>query len=521
MISPAALRRLRAHPLRPDVELCLGRRRAYAVGGSVRDACLGRMFTDLDVACDDSRGLAAALARRKRGALVVLDEETRVYRVAARKSSDRGLPRGCAASEGFSGAAFQADFAEIRGRDILSDLARRDFTVDSIAVPLPLPEAAGAKAEAVDPFGGLSDLKWRLLRRTGERIFEEDPLRLLRAFRLASRLGLSIEPGTLAALRSSRRLILRAAGERIRGELLLLFCAPDCARWLEEMDQAGLLTTVFEDLEPGRRCAEVYYGPGGVLRHTLEAVARMDFLLAGLRRVFGRLAGPIQRHLAERFGSIEKQSAILRLAVLLHDVAKPECARRVGGRLRFFGHERRGAERVSEILRRLRFSREEEQIASTLALHHLRPGNLAANDTVSNKAVFRFFRDLGRLGVSQLLLAWADHASYLESAKLASVLRWAARDPHTFRTRAALPEETAKTLRHLQVIAFLLRRYFLKPEASRPQRLLDGRDVMDALGLPPGPPVGETLRKLEEAQGEGRVRTREEALRFIRRLRLR
>ena len=475
------------------------------MGGAVRDACLGRAFADFDVACEDSRGLAASLAKRVRGSLVVLDQKTRVYRVVAAPS-----PAGEA----------EADIAELQGPGILADLGRRDFTIDSMALPLPLPATAGSRALAEDPFDGLGDLKRGLVRQTSPRVFDEDPLRLLRAFRIASQLGFSIDAETLRAVQARRRLILSCAGERVRSELLLLCREDDCARRMAQMDGAGLLTTIFEDLEPARRCAEVYYGPGGVLRHTLDAVARMDFLLANLRAAFSELEGPISEHLDKRFGGLRKHGAILKIAVLLHDVSKPECARRVGGRLRFFEHDRRGADKAAEILRRLRFSREEIQIVSTLALQHLRPGNLAANETVSDRAVYRFFRELGDLGVSQLLLAWADHASYLDCARLASVLRWAAKDPHAFRPRRALSEETAKTLRHLQVIAFMLRGYFLKPECARPERLLDGRDIMRALGLPPGPPVGEALRRLEEAQAEGRVRGREDALRFVKRLRL-
>lgn len=468
------------------------------MGGCVRDACLGRVFTDLDLACVDAKNLASALARRTKGALVTLDDKTRVYRVVLK-------------------SGLQADLAEIQGQDIEEDLARRDFTVNAVAVPLPLESSGG---RAVDPFAGLRDIRERRLKPVSERVFVEDPLRLLRAFRLSAQLGFSQDPSLLAGVRKHRRLILKPAGERVRAELMALLGSPESAVWLKTMDETGLLTAVLEELEPERRCAEVYYGAGGVLRHTLDAVARMDFLWSNLEKVFGELAAPLRAHLLEHHHDLSKHGALLKLAVLLHDVAKPDCARQVQGRLRFFGHDHRGAEAVSRILRRLRCSRDEEHIAAALTLHHLRPGNLAAAGAVTDKAVFRFFRDLGPLGVSQLLLCWADHASYLQEADLRKVLRWASEDPHAFRPPKSLPEDTAKTLRHLQVIAYLLQRYFLQPDTARPVRLLDGQEVMDLLGIPPGPPVGEVLRKLEEAQSEGRVRDREEALRFVRRLRL-
>lgn len=425
---------------------------------------------------------------------MTLDEERRVYRVVC-SGPLKGL---------------QMDVAQLQGAAIEEDLARRDFTVNAMALPLDSREEG-----FFDPFGGLADLREGLLRQTSERVFPEDPLRLLRAFRIAALHGLRIEDGTLAAVARNKRRIWKAAAERIRTELLSLLGSPESAAWLGLMDEAGLLTSVFEELEPARRCAEVYYGKGGVLRHSLDTVARVDFLLDESPRILGPMDGPVREHLNARFGGLKKHGPLLKLIALLHDVAKPDCARRVGGRLRFFGHDLEGAKKASAILRRLRCSREEEELASCLVAQHLRPGNLAANELVSDKAVFRFFRDLGRRGVSLLLLCWADHASYLSTASLRSILPHLREDPHTFSGRRIRGEETRKTLKHLQVVFFLLERYFRSPETARPERLLDGRAVMRALGILPGPRVGEVLEKLDEAQAEGRVRDRQSALRFV------
>ncbi|MBI2362452.1 MAG: hypothetical protein HYV15_03595, partial [Elusimicrobia bacterium] len=201
---------------------------------------------------------------------------------------------------------------------------------------------------------------------------------------------------------------------------------------------------------------------------------------------------------------------------LLHDVAKPETAKRRGGRLRFFGHEAVGAERSADILGRLRFSREETDWVGAWVLNHLRPGNLAAGDAVSDKAVYRFFRDLGPKGVSQLVVCWADHSSYLAEASVERGLAAAAQEPRTPLPRWA-KGDAAKTLHHLRVVHLLLERWFRSPARSRPERLLDGTAVMKALRLKPGPEVGEVLRALEEAQAEGKVRTKVEALAWLKR----
>jgi len=134
--------------------------------------------------------------------------------------------------------------------------------------------------------------------------------------------------------------------------------------------------------------------------------------------------------------------ALLRLGALLHDVAKPACAKMLDGRLRFFEHEAEGARMAGKIMDRLRCSRDEAGWVSAWIVYHLRPGNLASNRIVSDKAVFRFFRDLGPKGVGLLLLCWADHASYLTPARLASVLRWTRRT-----RRPSIPARSATRIR--------------------------------------------------------------------------
>lgn len=471
--------------------------RAWLVGGAVRDAVAGRRAPTLDIDLavpEDAEALARALARRLGGASFLLHQETQVWRVAV-----KGPP------------SAQVDVGRFQGADIGEDLSRRDFTANAMALPLPL-----GSGPLLDPFGGAADIRRGLLKATGRRVFAEDPLRTLRAFRLGAQLGLSVEPRTASWIKAAAARVSGCAGERVRSELMALLACEDSAGWLQALDSAGLLTAVFPELKASRRCAEVYYGKGGVLKHSLDAVARMDFLLANLDRVYPDLAGDIRSHLAARCGGLQSHQALLRLAVLLHDVAKPATARRIGGRLRFFGHEEAGARTAGGILERLRFSREERETVEAAVRHHLRPGNLAANKAVSHRATFRFFRDLGDHGVSLLLLCWADHASYLSVRSLRGVLG-KVRDA----LQAPLPrsrsggEDVRKSLYHLRVVSLLLDRYFRDRERVLPPRMLDGHAVMKALKLPPGPEIGALLERLREAQAEGKVRTRAEAITFL------
>lgn len=474
------------------------------MGGALRDIFLGRETTDLDLACAGSaETLAAELARATGGTLVMLDDATKVYRIALK---DSHLP------------ITQIDVAQIVGRDIHEDLLRRDFTCNALALPL---EKLGATRQTLawpslqsailDPRGGLKDIQRKRIRTDTAQVFKEDPLRLLRAFRFAAQLQFKIDPRTAKWIGAHHRLISRAAGERIRQELMILLSSPDCNQWMRQMDEAGLLTAIFKELEASRKCAQVYYGKGGVLKHTLDAMERMDYLLGDLDKILPALAKNIRQH----FKNETCWEGLLRLGILLHDIAKPATARRIKGRLRFFEHDTVGATMATQRLEALRFSRHEIEKIAAYILHHLRPGNLAHNETISDKAVFRFFRDIGAHGVGLALVAWTDHASYLTPAKLKSVLPHVCKDPHTFPASKFRNPDTRKTLHHLQTVHYLLHSYFRRPERILPPKLLNGNEVMKILGIPPGPKIGKILLKLQEAQAEGKVLDRDSAARFI------
>lgn len=468
---------------------------AWVVGGTVRDALLDRDTPDIDLAVFDARAAAQKLAGAWKASFVVLDDENGVYRVALKK-----------------GPVAQVDVARIQGGSIEADLMRRDFTVNALAVPLE--SAAARPAPLIDPRGGRADLERKVLRTESDQILRDDPLRLLRAFRLAAQLGFSIEPETLDRVSRLRHLVRRPAGERIQSELCALLAVPGASAWLKTMDRTGVLTALFEEMEPSRRCAQVYYGEGGVLTHSLDTAARADFLLSALDEVWPDMAAQVEADLAARSAPGRPFRSVLILAAFLHDVAKPETARQVDGRLRFFGHDTVGAKRVEAILKRLRFPAETVRTASTIVAHHLRPGHLAVAAELTDKAVYRFFRDLGEDAVPLLAVCWADHASYVEDGALRRLLGPAREAPEAGLSRVK-PVSARKTVSHLRLITELLRRSCDKSRQPVPEPLVDGHDVMKTASVEPGPKVGELLEKVREAQAVGKVRTRKEALALL------
>jgi poly(A) polymerase len=463
----------------------------YAVGGAVRDLILKRHIHDLDIASFEAEKLSKNLARRLKAKLIVLDDVNIVFRLILNPSYK--ITR-------------QIDIAKIQGRAIEEDLLRRDFTINAMAL-------SARDGVIIDPREGLKDIFRKLLHCESKKILRADPLRILRAFRIAAQLDFKIEDKTLRLIAQTKNLVGKPAGERIQGELMALLEIPSSSVWLKLMDQAGVLTSLFKELEPSRTTAVEYYGNGGVLKHSLETASRADFLLRHLSRVFPEQGNLIIQRL-NATGSFPTQRATIVLAALLHDVSKPETARLVKGRLHFFGHDSLGAAKTAKMLEKLRFSRERILTVKTAILHHLRPGYLAEAPAVTDKAVYRFFRDVKDQALPVLLASWADHASYLPEKSLIRLLPLASRQIGED-LRKIRPVKFQKTIRHLQTVSLLMRRFFDSEKKVVPKPLINGNDVMKALKIPPGPKIGEILEKIREAQATGKIKTKDAALKFL------
>ena len=449
------------------------RSRPVLVGGAVRDAWLARAprfgQADLDLAvAAGALELARKVAGRLDGAFVPLDAERGTARVVA--------------------AGVRIDVADWRAPTLEADLAARDYTVNALAVPVRELLRDGA-APVVDPTGGLADLRARRLRPPDPRVLAEDPLRGLRGARLEAALGLRLTPGAAAAIRRTAPTLAGVAPERVRDEILLVLALPTAARALRRMDALGLLPAVVPEVEPMRRTAQPAPHRFAVLEHSLRAVGGADLVLARTVELVP-LGEALARHTDEALGGGVTRGQVLKLAALLHDVAKPETRRVIGGRVRFFEHDVVGAARARAIGERLRLPARAIDVLERLVRHHLRPMHLAAAGPVTHRARYRFYRDLAEDAQDLLLLALVDAAAVTGASPLrvwrgAGLLReLLAGFPEVHAVRAAPP-------------------------------LLRGQDVMARLGLPPGPAIGRMLARLREAQDLGRLRTREDALAYL------
>jgi tRNA nucleotidyltransferase/poly(A) polymerase len=459
----------------------------YIVGGYVREWLLGRASKDLDLAVDGPAiPLARRIADRIGGAFYVLDEQTDAARVVY-----RGVP------------GLTVDFAALRGGDITADLQARDLTINALAINVR--DYDQSQPDIIDPCGGQADLEAQLVRATHGSAFQRDPLRLLRALRLAAALGFRIEPQTWAWIRRDAPLIRDASAERIRQEVSLILAAADAADHLRSMEELGLMRYVLPELTALKGVHQPPPHIHDAYEHTLLTVAEAERLSAFPDAQLGpdeaRFLGPFAEELAAHFRQPlceqRRRSTLLKFGAVLHDVGKRMPSASGGnGRIDCAEHDRIGAAIAHEVLTRLRFSSGEIRLLVSMVRHHMRPGWLLKHAPVTGTAVYRFFRDTGSAGIDVLILALADQLA----------------------TRGDTLQR-GHWRHYLGLTQNMLDHYFRKPrEAVSPPKLVTGRDVMDALGLGPGPKVGRLLEAVREAQAEGRVRTREQALDFLAKL---
>ena len=456
----------------------------YLTGGFIRDAMMGRDSNDVDIvvgapAMEVARDIADALE----GRFVPLDEANEIARVV------------------FLGEnPLHIDVATMRG-SISDDLALRDFTVDAMAIELKHISDRGTSV--IDPYGGQQDLRAGIVRSISEGAFQRDPARLLRALRLAAECGFSIESETLKQIARHHQLITQVAAERIRDEFCLLLAVPRANRWLHLLDELGLLMAVLPELSACRGAEQPKEHFWDVLDHSIETVGTIEFLLRiSDSEYFGEeilavapWSPQLEGYFEETVASDHQRKTLLKIAGLLHDIAKPQTRTiEEGGRMRFFGHSEEGTAIAQGIMERLRFSSRECEMVSRMIEYHLRPGQLARDAEMPTKrAIYRYFRDSGDVGIDIIFLNLADHL--------------AARGPMM---------ELEKWCEHAEAMAYVIDKRFGEEDIVAPPKLISGHDLVDTLGMSPGPEVGRLLEAVREAQAAGEVNTKEEALQFVR-----
>jgi poly(A) polymerase len=460
---------------------------AYFAGGCVRDLLLGVAPKDFDVATDATpEQVMAAFERTESvgahfGVVLVIDK-TAERRIATEVATFR---HDGAYSDGRRPDAVR--FSE----DPREDVLRRDFTINGLLLDVLRYEGGDPlNASVLDYVGGRGDLEQRIVRAIGDPAvrFAEDKLRMLRAVRFAARLGFSIEHRTMAAMRAQAGEIGMVSAERVRDELTKILTEGAARRGFELLDESGLLQQVLPEIARmhGVQQPPQYHPEGDVWVHTmmlLEHLRAPASVPQGLKPDSNRGGyGTAEAVPLTRQGEAPI-SATLAWGMLLHDVGKPATftapdPTKAGDRIRFNGHVEVGVAMARNILNRFRFSNEDMEQILSLVQHHMQFGDVMKMKQSTLKRFLRLpkFEEHLALHFADCSSAHGDLSKYeFVKQKLAA---------------------------HSE-------------EEIRPKLLLTGADLI-AAGYRPGPAFKAMLTAAEDAQLEGTISTKDEALALVR-----
>ncbi|MFO7962963.1 MAG: HD domain-containing protein [Desulfobacterales bacterium] len=434
----------------------------YMVGGSVRDLLMKKKPSDYDLlVAGDARRFSEKLAENLSRRVVELGKPGQMlYRIV------------------FKGTTF--DVSPLSGNSLLSDLENRDFTINAIVYDL-------KEDRLVDPLNGIQDLETHTVRMISHQAFKNDPIRLLRAYRIASELNFIVDSSTTAAIQNNAFRIGQSAGERIRLELLRLFGSSKSSQYMRHMAQSRLLQEIFPDLKKLEGCTQNDFHEYDVFDHTLNAYGYLEKLVHHIPDRFPECEPDLSRHMES------SPKALLKLSMLLHDIGKPLTrSSEPDGTVHFYGHAAAGARMAAAAGQKIKLSRREVRYIDTVIRHHIRPLHLyrlrQADRSVSKPAA-RFFLNVGKSAPDILIHGIADNSGKRN-------------EPDALFTSFSIQ---------------LIRRYFkdfLKKKKNGP--LLTGYDLIHSFGLAPSPLFKTILEKTDELHYSNHLKNKAEALVWVR-----
>ncbi len=435
----------------------------FLVGGFIRDIILKRKkdVVDYDFAIKrNAISFGRSVAKYLKCGFVVLDKAHGSCRVVYNKE-----------------ISFTLDFTDFRGKTLDDDLSLRDFRLNALSIDLD-----NIKKGIYDPLNGLKDIKSKIIRCCSEKSIIEDRVRILRAFSLSAIFNFKIDNNVIVEIKKEKSKLERVAFERVRDEFFKILDTKHSFKIIQALDKFKILQIIIPQIAT---CFKVDQGPYhhlDVWQHSLATFKEVENILNTTKNK------KIREHINEVIAQGNKRRQLMKLAALLHDIGKPKARRKIKNKLIFHGHEALGARIIPELSKRLKLSVKENDYLRRLVWLHLRPGYLADLSPLSERAVFRFFRDAKNEALDILLVSLADQRS----------------------TRGRLNTRQSR-INHELLCAKLIKRFF-KDKLSKPfVRFVDGNDILK-LGVPEGPVVGMFLKELEELQAEGKIKSKQQAL---------
>jgi len=437
---------------------------AYIVGGSIRDLLLGRSPVDYDIAVmGNPEKFAKKIIAKKTGHLVKMGKPGQIL---IRVISENNI----------------YDISSMNGASIEDDLYSRDFTINAMAYSL-------SSGEIIDPLKGMQDLDGGRIRMVSKDVFNKDPVRLIRAYRLGASMGFEIEPQTRFAISDNAKLIHNSAGERIKSELFKTFNTRKSHYYLSQMVDSGLLFEIFPELYNLIECSQNIYHQYDVFEHTMKAFSYLETILNDYSEFIPEISSQI--HLS--FNNVK--TALLKCAILLHDIGKPVVKTTDNnGNSHFYGHCKKSAEMARTISKRLKFSNYETNYMNFILRNHIKPLSLFTahqKNTLTTKGLTRFFIKCGGNTPDLLLHAVADNKG---------------KEDENDELNDRFIEFT-KDLIHNFLFVF-------KPIKLKPP-LINGYDLINEFGLTPSPLFKSILNLVEYSRLSGKIKSRQAALKLV------
>lgn len=430
----------------------------YVVGGAVRDRMINREISDLDFAVSsDCHKVARDIGIKIRGSYVNMHENT--ARVVL--------------------GEFIFDFSNFKGGNIGEDLLKRDFTVNSIAVDV-------KTDRIIDVSNGLEDLKKGIIRATYKDAFKDDPIRLLRAVRLCGELNYKIEENTKSLIRGSSQLLKTTAGERIIDELFKIFSLSDSNKYIELMDELGLLKEIFPIAEEMKSVGKCDFHTVDSYTHSLLTLKSVDNNLTKI--IKSKWGTKIEEHFSEGVGGKTRLS-IFKLGAFLHDIGKPSAMKIEGDKVSFKGHDLTGGEEFKKILNSLPMSSGQIKIIEAIITGHMKVLGLYKTGA-PNKDVFNFFKEYRENALEVVLVSLFDFIA----------------------KRELLDEDESQIEKYCNFSMILIDKYYANHQKN--YKIISGNEIMALTGAK-GIEVGRILGRLEEEIFAGNIKTNEEAIEFV------
>ncbi len=437
----------------------------YLVGGSIRDFLMYKIYShDKDIAVLGAENFAQKLAVEFDATFIVLDEINKIFRVVLKDKIN------------------YIDVSEIVGKSIEEDLTRRDFTINAIAYDI-------LNEKIIDVTGGLEDIKKRRLNLIKEENLIEDPLRILRAFRFYALNGFEMTHDLKKCLMKHRDLVLSPAKERINYELMKLFGGKYAVKSLLLMDELQILELIFPFVKEFKKVPPNAHHHLNLFMHTIETV---NFI----QKFYEKANDEEKKHLdSVDFGGFPRIN-YLKLAGFMHDIGKfSTWTIDETGRHRFIGHDEIGSKLSEKFLKEYKFSKKQIEYVSLMIKKHMYPSSVLCAPDLNDKVKMRYVRKMNENLIDNIIIAKSDRLS--------------ARG-------VEITDEIVK--KNLDGLNALEEFYFSHKELLKPLPvLLNGNEIMEILKIPAGKELGLIIKNLKEAQINGDILTKEQAVVFIKR----